>query len=246
MPDGSVTPKIPESLTNLDWLRWHAAVPPLSVANLSDAEREITAGKTAILFNGPPRCGKDSVVRDFLGRYNSMARRGMADHLKESTHAIYGLFDEAGRPLPFDAFEAVKDQPRPEFGGLTPRHAYIVTSEWHMKPFHGSDSYGIFWLKRIAKMPDPIILVPDAGFAAEWSPVIQSLGADNMLLIRIHAEERGITFTDSRSYINLPGVETHDVGNQIVGNTTAFYEECRSIVTGFLTRQFQRGAPSAG
>src|SRR5690349_14966217 len=108
----------------------------MSVSELARQEEEaegrtMTHGGRLLLVNGPPRSGKDTVgaiLREFFP--GSIYETKMAKALKERTHALYNLLDpETGRALRHDAFELVKDQPRDEFRGLTPRRAYIAVSE---------------------------------------------------------------------------------------------------------------------
>ncbi|CAH2606503.1 conserved protein of unknown function (plasmid) [Rhodovastum atsumiense] len=162
-----------------------------------------------ILLNGPPRAGKDTAASAILARMTGAVRLGMSYHLKEATHAAYGM---PGRP--HDAYEAVKDVPNADFFGQTPRAAYIAHSERYMKPLHGADVFGRIFVRRALALNVQTIVAPDAGFADEWTPVIAEFGAGNMLLIRVHAEGRGRTFAgDSRSFISLPGVVTVDLHN---------------------------------
>lgn len=77
-----------------------------------------------ILLSGPPKAGKDESVRQIQTLFPRTFRLGFADCLKDSVHAAYGM-----PGVPFDHFEAVKDEPRDEFFGSTPRQAYIAFSE---------------------------------------------------------------------------------------------------------------------
>jgi hypothetical protein len=159
-----------------------------------------------ILLNGPPRAGKDTaaaVIEEMVGAW----RFGFSYPLKLATHAAYGM-----NLRRHDAFEKVKDDPRDEFFGITPRQAYIAHSETYMKPLHGDDVFGKIWLRVRKQSRVGVVVVPDSGFAAEAMPAITHFGAENTLLIRIHRpghDFRG----DSRSYIDLPGVQTLDLVN---------------------------------
>lgn len=214
-------------------LRWQFPVPNLDATAVTQAERALLATKRVVLLNGPPRAGKDTAA----GRVEEVAaslglstlRWGMSYHLKLATHSIYGLFDELGRPLPHDAFEASKDIPSPAFGGLSPRQAYILVSETYVKRHHGQSAFGVFWAKRAAASKADVIIAPDAGFAAEWAIPLSALDSSKVRLVRIHAEGRGVTFTDSRSFIDLPQVETLDLDNSAPGETFAFLSQLEQV-----------------
>lgn len=170
-------------------------------------------GVTVVLFNGPPRCGKDTAGKYLATITPRSHTMKFAGTLKRSTHMDFGLpYD-----LPDDAFEHCKDVPHPAFFGRTPREAYIEKSEKRQKPFLGADIYGRTLLRRmwrVYRQGTHVFLMTDSGFAPEASPLIEAIGAENFLLCRIHAELRGMTFAkDSRSYIELPGVANFDIDN---------------------------------
>lgn len=181
-----------------------------------------------LLINGAPRSGKDTAgeIAQHIGRGKVHVAK-FAKVLKERTHALYGLVSEGrvgkgtpdyelerGSPWRHGTFEAVKDQPRAEFFGITPRQAYIAVSEKLMKPLHGEAVFGRLLLedlKRNAAGAD-LIVVTDSGFAAEAAPLVEHFGRENTILMRVHRP--GCTFAgDSRSHIELPGVRTVEVHN---------------------------------
>lgn len=175
---------------------------------------------TVVLVNGPPRSGKDHAARLLTGILDDAIRIGFADPLKRGTHASYGL-----TPDPIDQFEVVKDQPREEFFGLTPRKAYIAHSEQYMKVMHGPRVFGLLFLAGMRRAGRRITIVPDSGFYDEALPVVEEVGPENVLLIRLHAEGRGKTFVgDSRGYIRLPSTVTQiDLENN--GSVAEFERE---------------------
>lgn len=163
-----------------------------------------------ILFNAPPRAGKDTAGQTVLSRFRG-AQVKFSDPVKHGTHNAYGIYGVSA-----DHFEAVKDEPLEEFFGLTPREAYIDFSERYMKPKHGKDVFGRIATNVIARLNELLITIPDSGFYHEAMPVVRYVGPENVLLIRIHSIVNGKTLTfagDSRSYIELPGVRTIDVAN---------------------------------
>lgn len=166
-----------------------------------------------ILFNGPPHVGKDTAAEILVQRLGA-DRIGFADHLKEATHAAYGMFG-----LPWYHFQAVKDMPREEFLGLTPRRAYILHSENYIKPIHGNDFFGKMFLRRAASSQAKIIGVPDSGFKDEATPVVEKYGRENVALVRLH--RKGCSFAgDSRGYIDLD-IQSFEVENDKTINDLA-------------------------
>jgi hypothetical protein len=140
--------------------------------------------------------------------------------LKERTHALYGMED-----CTYDYFENVKDEPRHEFYGLTPRRAYQAVSEQLMKPLHGNDIYGKILADQFVEDADEmgwpdLITITDSGFRDEAVALIarfeQLKQNDKITLVRLH--RNGCTFEgDTRSYIDLtdegvPGVDLSNDG----------------------------------
>lgn len=165
-----------------------------------------------ILFNGPPGAGKDTAVSAYEahGRYFNIEKRKFAESVKIGAHALFGLFNERGQPYPAAMFEAVKNEPRTEFWGMSPRAAYIWYSEEVMKPKWGPGVFGRIEAQKLKK--DRVHLFSDSGFAPEAEEVAKIAGKRNMLLVRLFRP--GHTFEgDSRSYISLPGVDSIDLTN---------------------------------
>lgn len=191
-----------------------------------------------IFINGPPRSGKDTLgngLRNIAIDRDRVYLTKMAKPLKERTHALYGLFGPDGKPLPHDAFELVKDEPREEFLGLTPRNAYIEVSERYMKPVHGQDVWGKMLVKDVEheRGTRDIVTVTDSGFACEAEPVIRRFGVERCLLLRLYRENCSF-INDSRSYINLDGVETIDLSSIYVEQ---LIRDGKAAVREFLKRQ---------
>ena len=169
-----------------------------------------------IFLNGPPSSGKDWLGRQLVDQLEFAAIRKFATEVKERTHAALGLVDENGRPLPADAFEAVKDQVDvPGWGGISPRQGYIQFSEGFAKPLYGDRVFGEWFLERQRfTNPGLTMVITDSGFVPEAEVLVEEYGAENCLLARIHRE--GYTFaSDSRSYVDLShlNVQCHDITN---------------------------------
>lgn len=168
-----------------------------------------------VLLNGPPRSGKDTAGAALgallEGGYtpNRMSKAKFSDPLKIGVHATFGLLDEQGHPLPADWFESRKDQPCDEFFGETPRNAYIYHSENYLKPKYGRNVFGRILARRIKQLEDSsdrifvgrtVVYIPDSGFYEEAEPVVNLVGPQNVMLVRIH--RTGCDFSnDSRNYL---------------------------------------------
>jgi hypothetical protein len=159
----------------------------------------------AIIFNAPPRCGKDT-----LGRLIPTYLSGPVRH-----DAFKGaLFDSTfDRLLPeFQefvprgwwgslAYDELKDDELAKlvmedgFEG-TLRQCLIHVSEDIIKPMHGDRYFG----EQLAAQLQPgYNIVTDGGFAGELEAVIEK--ADDVLVIQL--ERRGYTFSnDSRDYLD--------------------------------------------
>ena len=164
-----------------------------------------------ILFNGPPRSGKDTCVKWLMQEHADIFwRLRMAQALKDGVHAMLGL------PVFAEEFDDVKGKEIPEFFGKKPREIYIAAAEQFMKTHFGADCFGHIWLRQYGEQVSfkyqpmdmhqersiPLIaLIPDTGFGPEIQPLINHFGADNIWLFRIY--RKGCDFSeDSRGYVH--------------------------------------------
>ncbi len=114
---------------------------------------------------------------------------------------------------------------------LSVREAMIYVSEVICKPRFGENYFGVARAKAI--QDNEIAVDGSTGFESELPPLIERLGQENILLIRVHRE--GATFEgDSRRYIP-DGVITNTVDvNSVYGELTEYLEEVKVIVEKFL------------
>lgn len=166
---------------------------------------------SVVLLNGPPGSGKDTAGRALKSALLGVRLCKLAGALKRATHELYGIRDMAD-----DAFEDRKNKPMVLFRGLTPRQAYIRVSEELVKPHFGADHFGRVLAQQIRQEAGMYrtFVVTDSGFAEEAAPIVQVVGPENVLLVRLHADGRGCSFAgDSRGHIDLPGVRSIDITN---------------------------------
>lgn len=118
---------------------------------------------------------------------------------------------------------------------LSLREAMIYISEIIMKPRFGNNFFGVARAKAIQE--GEIAVDSSTGFVEELPPLIERLGQENILLIRVHRE--GTTFEgDSRNYIP-DGVISNTVDvNSVYGELTEYLEEVEKIVEGFLNETY--------
>lgn len=189
-----------------------------------------------VLFNGPPRCGKDTIAKFLLNSYpDNFIQIRMAETLKRGCHALLGL------PVDLEHYDEIKDKhvsnDNGDFFHLSPREFYIKVSEELMKPTFGNNIFGLLWLRIYDILHEydpyiygnPIATIADSGFAEETQPLIDYFGEEALLIIRIHREGCDYSF-DSRSYIRGLIQQELDVENP-EGNVSSFYKRVTNILS---------------
>jgi hypothetical protein len=161
-----------------------------------------------ILINGPKRSGKTTLAKLFAP--NDVAVIGFSYHLKRFCHGIY--LGAAGWLLDPDVFDNCKEEPQEILGGMSWRQVYIYYSEKVIKLLHGKEWFGEQLRRAANDSGNPIVAVPDSGFVEEAENLVRHVGAENVVLIRLHRPGHGFE-GDSRSYIDLAhvGVPSRDI-----------------------------------
>lgn len=215
-----------------------------------------------ILFNSPKSLGKDSAI-DYLIDWKGipLVRREAKGKLHTLVQEFFCVSperyweiyeDRVLKEVPLDDFKIFLDfsedlklsQTCDTKGVLVEIHstkrievnlsirmAMIYISELVMKPRFGENYFGVARAKAIQE--GEIAVDSSTGFVDELPPLIERLGQENILLIRVHRE--GATFEgDSRSYIP-DGVITNTVDvNSVYGELTEYLEEVEKIVSKFI------------
>lgn len=185
-----------------------------------------------VFLNGPPGAGKDTAGAALVERLGARTLK-FAEPLKRA------VFADAGLPLdtPIDFFDPLKEVPLALFGGRSFRQACIDKSEIDLKPRYGDDYFGrlaVRSLARFNRVGEYLVAVTDSGFTTEAEPVMRAVGADNCLLVRLHADGRGKTFAgDSRSHLDLP-IMSIDIDNDLEGDKQSFLDDVLDAVEGWL------------
>lgn len=186
-------------------------------------------GKIAILLNGPPRAGKDTAVEALSLALPGSEVFKFTRPVKDLTHRLAGL------RCSHDAYEDLKDTPLPEFGGRTPRQAYIEASR-DLKAREGGDAVARLFVEAISASEASVILNPDCGDDMEALRVADAFSAESVLVIRIHREGHDFS-NDCRTWVTSPLLRIVDVHNrsgrrrefesEVVAHARAFVEAAR-------------------
>jgi hypothetical protein len=132
--------------------------------------------------------------------------------IKAAIKAAFDLSDEDVRYL-----ETIKTTPTPILLGKSYVEVQISFSENWAKLFFGQDVFGQIAERKLTYVANEtgtqLFVCSDSGFAVEAWPIINTIfGKENTLLVRISREGKDFT-DDSRSYIDLPGVDTIRIEN---------------------------------
>ena len=191
--------------------------------------KEARFGYALILLSGPPRAGKNR-AGVCLQNWLNGDHFALSNALKRMTHDHYGL----GSNIPPLHFEDMKDLPAPQFGGLTPRQAYIRFSEEIMKPRFGDGYLGLIGAKRVTgnRRRGRVTIVSGVGFFDEVIPLMEAAGCTQTLHIRVKPVGRPVR-SDSRRPLDLSsvGVDSVELVNQdcsqLISDAARSVEELR-------------------
>ena len=154
-----------------------------------------------ILISGPPRVGKNRIA-NYLANILSADHFALSDYLKQQTHRYYSLPDD----LEVMNYESCKDDPHSDFGGKTPREAYIDYSEKILKPQFGQGFLGTLVTPRITRNIKCNIttIISGVGFLDEVLPLINVANPARIVHIQVRQNENFvIQISDSRYNLDL-------------------------------------------
>jgi len=154
----------------------------------------VNSEKKVVILNGPPGSGKDTLAGILAQTYIGGVHLEFKQKLFALTKMIYGVSDDVWDGL---YSRESKETPHPLFGGLSPRQALIKVSEEVIKPNFGKSYFGE---QAAVSLSGQIHFFSDGGFVEEVKPIINKIGAENVLIIRLSRE--GCDFSsDSRMYL---------------------------------------------
>ena len=178
-----------------------------------------------VLFNGPPRSGKDSACEIIMKHYPEVHYAYFKEVLYKESAKILGL--------DFNFWAKVcqngdlKDLPMlimsaGETGAMmTPRDILIYLAEKVLKPKYGQDFIAretantiaeLIQLQREKSNEEAVIVVPDLGFDYEIDTVRKMIPDAHVISVAIHRP--GFTFEgDSRNYVKNASFSLHNVGS---------------------------------
>lgn len=155
-----------------------------------------------VLFNGPPRAGKDAAADFFKNKgYKHLSFKYQ---LYKETSKYFNISHEWFMERYDD--RSVKEVPHMDLGHMSCREAMIYVSEKVIKPKRGLDYFG----KQVADEIDlsKNYAISDGGFVDELIPVINKVGKDNFILVQLTRD--GCDYSsDSRRYFDGNVVSTY-------------------------------------
>ncbi|AGH31988.1 deoxynucleoside monophosphate kinase [Vibrio phage PWH3a-P1] len=165
-----------------------------------------------IVFNGPARSGKDCAAEHMCNIIEKGYHKAFKDELFKICANTLGISIEEyqtdyDRQTP-DKVWWMKDLPSvftsaamlspSEKNAFSQREFLIHMSENVIKPSFGKDAFGKAFVNSLPE--EGVVFVSDSGFKEELQPVIDHVGAENVLVIRLTRE--GCSFDgDSRDYL---------------------------------------------
>lgn len=186
--------------------------------------------KYVVLLNGPPKCGKDTIV-SHLVPYLAFHHMKFAAPLKRMAAALLDMNVEMVEKLKDGEFDILSKEYEEEdvnFGGNkytygekdTLRRLLIRISEEFLKPTYGDTFFGRIAARELRRSSYPLAIFSDSGFVSEAGTVIRTFGQQNTILIRLHRD--GCNFdNDSRAYLpDIAGVNRDINNNGTIAETT--------------------------
>ena len=176
-----------------------------------------------VVFNGPPRSGKgiiakyltdginteDNSIPSFHMEFKDELFKVCANFLGGTVGSFLQYYDlktlevltnpvEGNYPEWFKDFKGTTSQ-RVVNTNYSKREFLIHVSENVIKPSFGNSAFGTALVNNLPE--EGYVFISDSGFKDELQPVIDRVGEDNVLVVRINRE--GCTFEgDSRNYLD--------------------------------------------
>lgn len=190
-----------------------------------------------VVFNGPPRSGKGVAASHMKKLINTVDTNLPTFHMEFKDELFKICANTLG--ISVEDYQTDYDRQTPdkvwwmkdlvsistsasmvsprEQNNYSQRDFLIHMSENVIKPSFGKDAFGKAFVNSLPE--EGIVFVSDSGFPEELQPVIDHVGAENVLVIRIQRE--GCSFEgDSRDYLTPEMFDDKVKFYQIVNNGT--------------------------
>ena len=154
-----------------------------------------------VLFNGPPRSGKDAGA-DYFKRNYGWKHLSFKYQLYKETCKYFGCDYEWFMERYDD--RSVKEVPHVNLGHMSCREAMIYVSEQVIKPKRGLDYFGQLVANEIDLTKD--YAISDGGFVDELIPVVEKVGSKNFVLVQLTRDGEDYS-SDSRRYFQGSRIE---------------------------------------
>lgn len=153
-------------------------------------------------FNGPPQCGKDTLARFFREYVEerhpilSVMEVSLSTPLRKIAYAMAG-WEYPSAHMPYELFKTL---PFPELH-RTGRELMIDVSERFLKPVYGQDVMAKLLRASVPDGFDGLLLIKDSGFQCEVGPIIEWVGAANLLVCQVLRDGYDSFENDSREWV---------------------------------------------
>lgn len=154
-----------------------------------------------VLFNGPPRSGKDAGA-DYFKKNYGWKHLSFKYQLYKETCKYFGC-DYNWFMNRYDD-RSVKEVPHMDLGHMSCREAMIYVSEQIVKPKRGLDYFGQLVANEIDLTKD--YAISDGGFVDELIPVVEKVGSKNFVLVQLTRDGEDYS-SDSRRYFQGSRIE---------------------------------------
>jgi len=189
--------------------------------------------KTALILNGPPGSGKDTIANELVKR--GFSHYQMKDQLYIDTADFFNVSHDVFKILATN--RKTKDVQnlllKKGSNNLSPREALIHVAEHVIKPSFGQGYYGQCTYDHIQDDKETKVVISDGGFREELEPFLD--GEFSSILVRLY--RKGCTFEhDSREYVfDFPHTVDIDIIEEDVEQTmfnliNAIYSKFNIIV----------------
>lgn len=162
-----------------------------------------------ILFNGPPRSGKDTLASRIDGFLCERTIPSQVQHLSLPMRKV--AFVALGLRYDVLTYESIKDQPQDAFKGDTVREFMIKLSESFMIPTYGPTAWVDMFLaphlESVKRNSHRLLMVPDLGFARETAAFDLMFGPQNVLTVQVHRDGKEWG-NDSRGWCSTTNMVT--------------------------------------